>query len=93
MKVGKVLKHRLQYYYGQRPPYHWKRTCRDAFRRRQSYGDLGTKQIIIHGGPSDIEEFLKRVQCVVWKRRLFGMKRLSYPRTTGTIGNGLESSS
>ncbi|KAF4304380.1 het-domain-containing protein [Botryosphaeria dothidea] len=63
--------------YGQRPPYHWKRTCRDAFRRRQSYGDLDTKQIITHGCPSHIEEFLKRVQCVVWKRRLFGMKRLS----------------
>ncbi|EKG21981.1 Heterokaryon incompatibility [Macrophomina phaseolina MS6] len=62
--------------HGHRPPPHWKRICRDAFKRRRYGGNLDTKQIINHGGPSPIREFLERVQCVIWQRRMITLKQL-----------------
>ena len=56
--------------YSQRPPSHWKRVCRDAFQRRPQRGDLNTSEAIMYQCPSAVREYLERVQCVVWSRRL-----------------------
>lgn len=56
--------------YGQRPPSHWRRVCRDAFTRKPARGDLNTSEIIMYDCPSAVREFLERVQCMVWSRRL-----------------------
>lgn len=57
--------------YGQRPPSHWRRVCRDAFERKPARGDLNTSEIIMYDDcPSTVRGFLERVQCMVWSRRL-----------------------
>ncbi|KAK5115392.1 hypothetical protein LTR85_009852 [Meristemomyces frigidus] len=62
--------------HGQRPPSHWRRVCRDAFTRRPFRGDLTTTEIMIYDCPSAVRDFLERVQCMVWSRRLILFKRL-----------------
>ena len=56
--------------HGQRPPAHWKRVCHDAFNRQPTRGDLNTGELIMYNCPLAIREFLERVQCMVWSRRL-----------------------
>ena len=62
--------------YNERPPTHWKRICRDAFQRRPRRGDLITSESIMYDCPSAVQEFLERVQCVVWSRRLILLEKL-----------------
>ncbi|KAL9096087.1 MAG: hypothetical protein Q9165_001609 [Trypethelium subeluteriae] len=56
--------------HSQRPPSHWKRVCREAFQRRPHRGDLNTTEAVMYDCPSAVREYLERVQCVVWSRRL-----------------------
>ena len=62
--------------HGQRPPSHWRRVCKDAFSRRPARGDLNTSEIIMYDCPSAVRDFLERVQCMVWSRRLVLLDRL-----------------
>lgn len=61
---------------GKRPPSHWHRVCRDAFNRRPARGDLNTGEVIMYDCPSATREFLERVQCMVWSRRLVVLDKL-----------------
>lgn len=63
--------------YGRRPPSHWQRICADAFQRRPKRGDLNTTETILYDCPSVVREFLERVQCVVWSRRLVLLQHLT----------------
>ena len=62
--------------YNQRPPSHWKRVCREAFQRRPERGDLNTGEAIMYDCPSAVREYLERVQCIVWSRKLILLEQL-----------------
>lgn len=55
---------------GRRAPFHWGQICARAFSRRLSGQDLDTSEAIRYDCPPAVREFLERVQCVVWSRRL-----------------------
>ncbi|KAJ9665760.1 hypothetical protein H2201_004068 [Coniosporium apollinis] len=75
---------------GKRPPSHWHRVCRDAFNRRPARGDLNTGEVIMYDCPSATREFLERVQCMVWSRRLVVLGKLPHrqgrPSPPPTLG-------
>ena len=56
--------------HGRIPPSHWKAACRATFRRGPARGDLNTGELIMYDCPLTIRDFLERVRCVVWSRRL-----------------------
>ena len=59
--------------HGQKPPSHWIRACKDAFNRRPTGGALNTGEVLTSNCPSPTVEFLERVQCMVWERRLISL--------------------
>jgi hypothetical protein len=63
--------------YRKRPTPYWRMICKKAFKREAYRGDLHTKEMILYDCPSAIKELLEMMQCVVWKRRLILLDRLS----------------
>jgi len=59
--------------HGQKPPSHWIRACKDAFNRRPTGGALNTGEVLTSNCPSPTVDFLERVQCMVWERRLVSL--------------------
>ena len=59
--------------HGQKPPSHWIRACKDAFNRRPTGGALNTGEVLTSNCPSPTADFLERVQCMVWERRLVSL--------------------
>ena len=68
--------------HGQKPPSHWIRACKDAFNRRPIGGALNTGEVLTSNCPSPTADFLKRVQCMVWERRLISL--CGPPGSSGT---------
>ncbi|KAI9665104.1 MAG: hypothetical protein M1821_006552 [Bathelium mastoideum] len=62
--------------HSQKPPSHWRRVCREAFQRRPDRGDLNTGEAVMYDCPSAVREYLERVQCIVWSRRLILLEEL-----------------
>lgn len=56
--------------HGQRPPAHWKRVCKHVFRNKPDRGALNTAEIIAYGSSRTSREYVKRMQRMVWSRRL-----------------------
>jgi hypothetical protein len=53
------------------PPAYYKLACQYAFEQRPTGGDLSTRELLIDPKfPSTVRDFLRRVQSVVWRRRL-----------------------
>lgn len=53
------------------PPAYYKLACQYAFEQRPAGGDLSTRELLIEPKfPSTVRDFLRRVQSVVWRRRL-----------------------
>ena len=53
------------------PPRHFEMACKWVFKKVTRNQGLNTTEHLTHGlCPSHVREFLKRVQCVVWQRRL-----------------------
>ena len=72
---------------GQKPPVYPPAASKWAFEQRAEGDGLSTKEPITHGKcPSIASEFLRRVQAVVWDRKLFQSKGREYrsPTATGT---------
>ena len=72
---------------GQKPPVYFQAACKWAFEQRAEGDGLSTKEPITHGKcPSIASEFLRRVQAVVWDRKLFQSRGRKYrpPTQTGT---------
>jgi hypothetical protein len=72
---------------GQKPPVYFQAACKWAFEQRADGDGLSTKEPITHGKcPSIATEFLRRVQAVVWDRKLFQGVGRKYraPSPTGT---------
>lgn len=69
--------------HGQRSPSHWLRACRDAFKRGLVGGTLHTGEVMMHECLSMTREFLERVQCIVWPRRLILFNRFSPRESLG----------
>lgn len=61
---------------GQKPPSHWGRACKDAFSRRPVGGNLNTADVLIDDCPSATRDFVERVQCMVFERRLVILDQL-----------------
>ncbi|ODH50421.1 hypothetical protein GX48_03382 [Paracoccidioides brasiliensis] len=59
-----------------RPPRHWRKACQDAFSLRTSGGDLDMKESVAYGCPKFVQQYLERVQCTVWSRRLAVLARI-----------------
>ncbi len=59
--------------HGQKPPSHWIRACKDAFHRKPTGGALNTGEVLSSNCPSPTVDFLERVQCMVWERRLVSL--------------------
>lgn len=53
-----------------KPPRHWRKACHDAFSLRTSGGDLDIKEAVAYECPKFVQQYLERVQCTVWSRRL-----------------------
>ncbi|KAF2462620.1 HET-domain-containing protein [Lindgomyces ingoldianus] len=69
--------------HGKRPPSHWKRACKDTFSRRPQSGDLNSKDLLSYNCPSAVYHFLKRMQCVTWKRKLVMFEKHRMPNHLG----------
>ncbi|PGH31879.1 hypothetical protein GX50_05314 [[Emmonsia] crescens] len=59
-----------------RPPRHWRKACQDAFSLRTSGGDLDIKEAVAYECPKFVQEYLERVKCTVWSRRLAVLARI-----------------
>ncbi|MCJ1286512.1 hypothetical protein MMC26_005858 [Xylographa opegraphella] len=55
---------------GNSPPSWYHRACLHCFANRNNTGDINTAVLIARGVPTMMVEFLKRVQSVVWNRKL-----------------------
>jgi hypothetical protein len=55
---------------GLNPPSTYQRACEYAYHLGPEGGDLNTERHIMNNCPEIVAEFLRRVQCVVWKRVL-----------------------
>ena len=69
--------------HGQKPPSHWIRACKDAFNRRPIGAALNTGEVLTGNCPSPTVDFLERVQCMVWERRLISLCGPSESSGTG----------
>ncbi|GAB7353005.1 hypothetical protein MBLNU459_g3566t1 [Dothideomycetes sp. NU459] len=60
---------------GRRAPSYWRRACQDAFRRGPRNHDLETSNAVMHDVPSSTREFVHRLRCVIWNRRLVNISK------------------
>ncbi|KXS95049.1 hypothetical protein AC578_3892 [Pseudocercospora eumusae] len=60
---------------GNAAPIHWEIACKYAFAQRAHGGSIRTSDLLLDC-PSTVSEFLERVQCVVWSRRLAKLEHL-----------------
>ncbi|OAX82494.1 hypothetical protein ACJ72_03149 [Emergomyces africanus] len=60
-----------------RPPRHWRKACQDAFSLRTSGGDLDIKEAVAYKCPKFVQQYLGRVKCTVWSRRLAVLDHIS----------------
>ena len=56
---------------GSNPPIYWRSACEYAFNQSSDGDGMQTSNIIEHGSSSVTTEFLRRVQSVIWNRKLF----------------------
>ncbi|PGH02631.1 hypothetical protein GX51_04514 [Blastomyces parvus] len=59
-----------------KPPRHWRKACQDAFCLRTSGGDLDIKEAVAYECPKFVQQYLERVQCTVWSRRLAVLSKI-----------------
>lgn len=70
---------------GRLPSAYWKKTCQEAFNCRPMGGDVNTTDIL-YDCSSFVEEFLKRVQRMVWSRKLITLERLTPEQNPKALG-------
>lgn len=56
--------------HGRRAPSHWHRACHDAFRYGPLDNDLDTSDTVMHDLRPSTRDFVHRMKCVIWNRRL-----------------------
>jgi hypothetical protein len=69
---------------GEKPHVLWQRICKDAFKWRPPGGDLDIDYVLKNSNGAETKEFLDRLRCVTFKRRLIQLEEV------GHIGLGPE---
>ncbi|KIW07589.1 uncharacterized protein PV09_01541 [Verruconis gallopava] len=73
---------------GKSPPAYYRRACEEVFKTGHKDGPIQTNELIYESGCTIVEKFLRRVQAVVWNRRLMKTKHLGkiglFPAETRT---------
>ncbi|KAI7309293.1 hypothetical protein KC315_g13059 [Hortaea werneckii] len=70
--------------YGRLPPVYWWQTCREAFNSRPAGDSLATTEVVFDY--PEVEEFVKRAQRMVWRRRLITLSSEKLGKSTSSIG-------
>ncbi|RMZ33817.1 hypothetical protein D0859_02068 [Hortaea werneckii] len=69
---------------GRLPPVYWWQTCREAFNSRPAGDSLATNEVVFDY--PEVEEFVKRAQRMVWRRRLVTLSSEGVNKSTSSIG-------
>ncbi|KAI6868575.1 hypothetical protein KC338_g3903 [Hortaea werneckii] len=69
---------------GRLPPVYWWQTCREAFNSRPAGDSLATNEVVFDY--PEVEEFVKRAQRMVWRRRLVTLSSEGASKSTSSIG-------
>ena len=70
---------------GRNPPSYYQRACQYAFTQRVTGGSLNTERLIANDKSKIMTKYLKRVQAVVWMRKLIKTKPQT-DREAGRLG-------
>ena len=75
--------------HGRNPPTYYARACKESINKGLSSGALNTTELINEGRCSVVSEFFRRVQAVIWNRRLMKTKsgRLGIVRKEVRVGD------
>jgi hypothetical protein len=63
---------------GSSVPGYYRLACQSTFSKRPVGGDLNTQHLVDHRSSTIVQQYLKRVQNVVWKRRLIVTAKQSF---------------
>lgn len=74
--------------HGRNPPTYYARACQDSLTRGLDSGSINTTELINEGRCSVIAEFCRRVQAVIWNRRLMKTKSGNYGLVRKDVQNG-----